>query len=110
MRFLIALLLRKYQKELQTLRGTLTKEREDEMLSYLYQNQAFRNYLYSRENAIIIGLANEYAFKPLDEKYYREQGRRLELANLLNETRLAHNRKEALGKVQNKSVSSQAQA
>lgn len=63
------------------------------LLSGLWQNQAFRNYLVVRENACIIAMANNLK-KPSDEEYQELFGRRLEILDLYLTTRNAFNARE----------------
>ena len=106
-RKLIAYLLRSFQKDIRNFKGALSKKEEDLMLSALWQNQSFRNYLVARESAMIIQMANA-GKPPSDEEYGILYGRRLELVALYTTARLAHMREQdALAKAQKKPESSQ---
>ena len=74
-------LLRSYQKELSLIKGQLDKKEEILLFSGLYQNAAFRKYLSTRENALVLQMANELK-KPSNEDFVVLYGRRLELMDL----------------------------
>lgn len=92
-RKLFSYLFRDFQKELSTLKGTLSKQEEDLLLSGMWQNQVFRNYVVSQETALTIAMAND-GKKPSDEEYLILYGRRMELLHLYNLARLAYNRRQ----------------
>jgi len=109
-RFLHKYLYRSFQEELRSIRTKpeLTKEQGDGMLSMLYQNEVFRTYCNKRENAIIIGMANQ---KPSDDEHLRMQGRRQEIMELFYTTKAAYNRtQKVLAQKREDRTSTQASA
>ena len=92
-RKLTSYLLRSHQKDILNIKKTLTKQEEDLLLSSLWQNQSFRNWIVARENALCLNMANELK-KPSDEEYIALYGRRLEVMSLQQITKLAYNRRQ----------------
>lgn len=92
-RKLISYLLRSNQKDIQTLKRTIDKKEEDMLLSSLWQNQAFRNWIVTRENIHCLGMSNNLK-KPTDDEYLTLYGRRLEVLDLHITAKLAFNRRQ----------------
>jgi len=99
---LIAWLFRSFQKEIRSLNRVLGKKEEDLLLSALYQNEAFRKFIVTRETMIVLSMANE-GKKPSDEDYIMSYGRRLEIMSLYYTAKRANQRRqEALAQEQKK--------
>lgn len=86
-------ILRSFQKDIYGTRRELSKQEEDILLSGMWQNQAFRNWVYDEENKLTLAMANE-GVKPSDEQYDTWLGMRLKLADLNQKARSAHKRHE----------------
>ena len=90
---LVTYLLRSFQKDIHGTQKVLEDKERILMLSSMYQNPSFRNYINQRNADIVLKMAGDGKL-PTNTDYLIFYGRRLELLNLLELTRIAYDRRQ----------------